>query len=175
MRSYILATVFILLTFQAFAQNEMDTRCMKTIKEFSVDVHFPKFTGLIIVSKDTIRFDSSVVIINDTGPEIKKVFELGLIFPKLIYGASTTNSGRFEFKKNIGADTLRISNVQELQFPNQRPETRCFSFLLWQRGILNPCLYLFELTNERAKSHLPIKDFIQKADVTAFGFCSILI
>ena len=73
MRPYILSTIFIILTFQTFAQNEMDTRCMKRIKEFSLGKHFPKFTGLTALSKDTIKFDSSCIIFHDTDPEIKKM------------------------------------------------------------------------------------------------------
>ena len=178
MRPYILTTIFICLTFQSFSQNEMDTRCMKRIKEFSADVHFPKFTGLTTISKDTIKFDSSCIIIHDTDPEIKKIFELGLLFPDLVYGASTRGD-KFEFKKTFSADTISISNVKELHFPNQKLGARCFSFLLWQRStyprIANPSLYLFELTNEKANLQSSNDEFIQKAKVTAFGFCSILI
>jgi len=174
MRPYILSTIFIILTFQTFAQNEMDTRCMKRIKEFSLGKHFPKFTGLTALSKDTIKFDSSCIIFHDTDPEIKKIFELGLVFPDLIYGASTRGD-KFEFKKTFGADTLSISNVKELHFSNQRADTKCFSFLLWHKMMTNPSLYLFEITNEAANSNTAIKKFIEKAKVTAFGFCSILI
>ncbi len=152
----------------------METGCMKRIKEFSADIHFPKFTEMIIVSKDTIKFDSSFIIIYNTDPEIKKIFELGLVFPDLIYGASTMGD-KFEFKKNFGADTLSIGNLKELHFPNQRQETKCFSFLLWQKMMANPSLYIFELTNDTANSNTTIKTFIEKAKVTAFGFCSILI
>ena len=174
MRPYILLNIFIILTFQAFAQNAMDTRCMKTIKEFSVDIQFPKFAGLTIVSTGTIKFDSSFIIIHDTDPEIKEIFDLGLVFPDLIYGASTMGD-KFEFKRTFGADTLSISNVKELHFPNQRPDTKSFSFLLWQPIMANPSLYLFELTNKTANPKTPIRTFVEKAKITAFGFCSILI
>lgn len=174
MRPYILSTILIMLTFQTFAQNEMDTKCIKRIKEFSVDIHFPKFTGLIVVSKDTIKFDSSCFVIHDTDPEIKRIFELGLVFPDLVYGASI-RGGKFEFKRTFSADTLSIGKVSELHFPNQIPDTKCFRFLLWHNRMANPSLYIFELTNHNANSIRNIKTFIMKAKVTAFGFCSILI
>ena len=174
MRPYILVTIFITLTFQAFSQNEMDARCMKRIKEFSVDINFPKFTELPVVSKDTIKFGSSCIIIYDTDLEIKKLFELGLVFPDLIYGASTRGD-KYEFKATFGTDTLSISNVKELHFPNQRPDTKSFSFLLWRKNMANPSLYLFELTNKTANPKTPIRTFVEKAKITAFGFCSILI
>ena len=147
---------------------------MKRIKEFSADIRFPKFTGLTILSKDTIKFDSSFIIIYDTDPEIKKIFELGLVFPDLIYGASTMGD-KFKFKRTFGADTLSISNVKEVHFQNQRPDTKSFSFLLWQQNMANPSLYLFELMDRTANPKTTIKTFVEKAKITAFGFCSILV
>jgi hypothetical protein len=174
MSANLLLTIFTILTFQTFAQNEMETRCMKTIKEFSVEIHFPKFTGPTIISKDTIKFDSSAIIIHYTDPEIKKIFEIGLVFPDLIYGASTMGD-KYEFKKTFGADTLSISSVTELHFANQRPDTKSFSFLLWQQNMANPRLYLFEMKNKTANTKTTFRDFVEKAKITAFEFCSILI
>jgi hypothetical protein len=147
---------------------------MQRIKEFSVDIRFPKFTGLTSISKDTVKFDSSYIIIHNTDPEIKKIFELGLVFPDLIYGASTMGD-KFEFKKNSFVDTLTISDVTELHFANQKTGTKCFSFLLWRKMMANPSLYVFELTSDIGTSKTTMKTFIEKAKVTAFGFCSILI
>ncbi len=176
MRPHLLLSLFICLTFQAFSQNEMDKSCIKRIKEFSANIHFPKFPGSITVSRDTIKFDSSIIIVQKTDPELYKIFEIGLVFPDLIHGASTRGD-KYEFKRTFNADTLSISNVLELNFPNQRQDTKCFSFLLWQRNkmIANPSLYIFELTNEASNSKATIKAFTEKAKVTAFGFCSILI
>jgi hypothetical protein len=174
MRPYILSIIFIVLTSQTFAQNEIDKRCLKTIKEFSVDIHFPRFTEPTIVSKDTIKFDSSCIIIHYTDPELKKIFELGLVFPDLIYAASTMGD-KFEFKQTFNTDTLSISNVSELHVPSQRADTKCFSFLLWRKKMANPSLYLFELSNKMTNSKTTIKTFIENAKVTAFGFCSIFI
>lgn len=174
MRSYILVNVFIILSFQTIAQNEMDINCMKRIKEFCTGINLPKFTGLIVVAKDTIQFDSCAIIIDNTNSEIRKIFELGLVFPDLIFGASTSGD-KFEFKKHINADTLRISSISELHLSKQKAGTKCFSFLLWQKMRVNPALYIFEITNEAADSKTDMKSFIEKAKVTAFGFCSVLI
>lgn len=174
MRPYIFAILFISLTSQVFSQTEMDTRCMQRIKEFSADIHFPKFIGLTSLSKDTVKFDSSFIIIHNTDPEIKKIFELGLVFPDLIYGASTLGD-KFEFKKTSFVDTLSISDVTELHFANQKADMKCFSFLLWHKMMANPSLYIFELTNDTGGSKKTMKTFIEQAKVTAFGFCSILI
>jgi len=174
MRPYILVIIFVCLSLHTFSQNEMETGCLKRIKEFSADKHFPKFTGLTSVSKDTIKFGSSVIVIRGSKPEVVNVFELGLVFPDLIYGASTMGNS-YENRRTYSADTLSISDVTELHFPIQRPDTKSFSFLLWHRNIANPSLYLFELTSKEANFKTTLNVFIEKAKVTAFGFCSILM
>jgi hypothetical protein len=50
----------------------MDRECIKQIKDFSADIDFPKFTGRITVSKDTIKYNNSIIVIWDTYPEVKK-------------------------------------------------------------------------------------------------------
>ena len=172
-RLYIIVAIPICLTFRSFAQGEMEKACMKRIKDFSKNIDFPKFTGHISISKDTIEFDSSIIIIHDTDPKIRKLFELGLLFPDLIYGASTSGD-KYVIRKSHGTDTLNI-DVSELHFPNQRADTRSFALLLARKELSNPFLYLFELTNETADSKMNLKQFIEKAKVTAFGFCSIIL
>ena len=172
-RPYILVMIFISITIQSISQNEMDSRCMQRIKEFSAGIHFPKFIGLTTISKDTIKFDNSIIVIRSTNPGIIKIFEFGLVYPDLIYGASTMGD-KYEFKKTYSNDTLSISNVSQLQFPNQRPSTKSFSFLLLEKNMANPSLYLFELTNETANPNTTIRTFVENAKISAFGFCSIL-
>ncbi len=176
-KTTLLITIFSSLTLHAFSQNEMEKDCIKIIKEYSATINFPKFSGVPIVFKDTIKFDSSCIVIWNTAPELIKIFESGTVFPDLILGASTRGY-KYAFKKTFRADTLIISDLSELNFPNQKPGSKWFSFLLHQRitnpMILNPSLYLFELTNEKANSQSPVTEFIQKAKVTAFGFCSVL-
>lgn len=174
MRPCVVVIFFLTLTLQTFGQNEMETSCVRRIKEISANIHFPRFTGLISVSKDTIRFDSSAIIVSDTNADLLKVFELGIVFPDLIYGASTMGD-KYEFRKTFNTDLLTISGLSELHFPNQKPNIRCFKFLLWYKMMANPSLYVFELTNDEATSSTPMKTFVEKAKVTAFGFCTILI
>jgi len=162
------------LTLQTFGQNEMETRCVERIKSFSSNINFPKFTGQTSVSNDTIKFDSSCIIVSGINSDLLKIFELGLVFPDLIYGASTRGD-KYEFRKTFTTDTLTISSVSELHFRNQSPGTKSFRLLLWHKMTANPRLYIFELTSSDTNSQTSIKDFLQKAKVTAFGFCSILI
>jgi hypothetical protein len=152
----------------------MDTKCMQRIKDSSAGIEFPKFCGQIIVSKDLIRFDSSFIKIRSTETEIKKIFELGLVFPDVIFGAGTSGD-KFEFKRTFSTDTISITNVTELHFPNPKPNIKSFSFLVWQKRMANPFLYIFELRNDRADSKTTMKTFLKTAKLTAFGFCSILI
>jgi hypothetical protein len=153
---------------------------MKRIKQTSANVHFPKFAGQINVSNDTIKFGKSAIIFWDTDPEIMKIFELGLVFPDLI-NSTFPMYKKYEYHESSVADTIYISNVMELHFLFQKPNRKCFRFLIWDRDWkeryrnLNPALYLFELKNNNIKSMNDLKTFIEKSKVTAFGFCSILI
>ena len=165
--------IFVSVTMQSFSQNEMDSRCMQKIKEFSADIHFPKFIGLTTISKDTIKFDNSIIIIRSTNPEFIKIFEFGVLYPDLIYGASTMGD-KYEFKKTYSNDTLSISNVSQLNLPNQSPFTKSFSFLLWEKNMVNPSQYLFELKDETANPNTSIRTFVKNGKLSAFGFCSIL-
>ena len=105
----------------------MDSMCMKRIKESSADIHFPKFSGRITVCKDTIKFDGSLIILSSTDSEAVEIFELGLVFPDLIYGASAMGN-KYEFKETFTFDTLFISNISQLHFPNQRSQLNLFHF-----------------------------------------------
>jgi hypothetical protein len=89
--------------------------------------------------------------------------------------AASTMGDEFEFKRTFSADRLSISDVSELHFADQKADTKCFSFLLSNKMMANPSLYLFELTNDTCTSKTTMKTFIENAKVTAFGFCSILI
>jgi hypothetical protein len=166
--------VFFTLTVHGFAQNEMETACMKKIDQFSAGIHFQRFTGHIILNEDIVQFDNSIININRIEPGLIRIFELGLVFPALIYEASSTGE-KYESKINFTTDTLYISDLSELHFANQSFDTKSFSFLLWHKDRLNPSLYLFKLTNENVHSKTSTETFIDGAKMTAFGFCSILI
>ena len=174
MKAYIFIALFSNLALQTFAQNDIGTDCFKKIKQYSAKLVFPEFVGLKSISKDTIKFDSSIIIINDTKSDLVKVIERGLIFPDLVFGASTQGD-KFEIKFTPSADTLSISSLKELRLPNLSPNSRVFTFLLWEPKLENPLLYLFELTSENSNSQSSFEAFIKTAKVTAFGFCSILI
>ena len=172
--------ILINLSFHAFSQKDMERKCMKRIKHTSTNVQFPKFAGQISVSKDTIKYGKSAIIIWDTDPEIKKLFELGLVFPDLINSTFPIDD-KFDYHESPDADTLYISNVRELHPFFQNPNRKCFRFFLWERNRnnpfsnLNPALYLFELKSKNYRSKNDLKKFIEKSKVTAFGFCTVLI
>jgi hypothetical protein len=174
MRAYILLTVLLNLGLLTFAQTDMETDCAKTIKLSSEKQIFSKFTGQLSFSEDSIKYDSSLIIIRNTKNELIDIFKQGLLFPNLIYGAST-HGDKFEIIISKNADTLTISDVTELNIPNQNPGSKTFSFLRWQKHFANPSLYIFELTNKNSNSKTPIGTFIKNARITSFGFCSILM
>lgn len=174
MRLSIFVILFISWVPKAFSQKRMETTCMHRIKEFSGDIRFPKFDGAVSTSKDTVKFDRSIITIQHSEPPLKRIFEIGLVFPDLIYGASTLGD-KFEFKKIAVIDTIAISGLSEMKLVNAKGHVKWFSFLIWHKMMANPSLYIFELTNNTATSATTMKAFIENASVTAFGFCSVLI
>jgi len=163
MKTYIILIILVNISFLTFSQNDMERKCMKRIRHTSNNVNFPKFTGQINVSKDTIKFGKSAIIIWDTDPEIMKIFELGLVFPDLINSTFPIHD-KYEYHESSNADTLYISNVKELHFLFQKPNRKYFRFLLWDRKWyypflnLNPDLYLFELKSKNYLSLLSDKN-----------------
>ena len=157
------------------AQSNMELDCVKTIRNNSKDIQFPKFNGKITVQKDTIHFDNSVIALNHSSPDAIFIFKQGLLFPALIVAASTGGDGKFEMSTLPYIGLLSISSFEELKLTDTIPTIKTYSFLLWRRGFANPSLYLFQLTNETSNSKTNIDEFIKNARLSAFGFCSILI
>ena len=83
----------------------------------------------------------------------KLIFEKGLLYPDI-----------------LGVDTLDICCLKELTFLSNSPKIKRFRFLLWETIgdtiIMNPNVYLFELTNEKANIATGWEIFIENAKLT---------
>jgi hypothetical protein len=158
MRVYIIIQLLLTSTLLTFAQDK--AKCMKEIKrQFKTD-SITKYMGRIDISKNTFKYSNGVIIVENTSPEMLLIFSKGLISPGH-FGTSSIS------------DTVSISYVEEIK-RQQKKNKKQFSFLLYRKGIMNPSLFLFELNNDSANKKSFIQ-FIEKARLSAFGFCSILI
>ncbi len=175
MRQIIILIIFLGFNSLLNAQSAMERDCEKRIRSNSRDILFPKFNGLITVQKDSIHFDNSVIVLQNSNPAAIAIFKQGLLFPALIDAARTGPDGKFEMSSLPYIGSMSLSSFKELRISDTTQTVKTFSFLLWRPGFANPSLYLFQLTNESSNSKTNIDEFIKKARLTAFGFCSILI
>ena len=92
----------------------------------------------------------------------KLIFEKGLLYPEI-----------------MGTDTMNICCIKELTFLSNSPKIKRFRFLLWEKigntYIVNPVVYLFELTNEKANIATSWENFIENAKLTfiKYGWATV--
>jgi hypothetical protein len=175
MRSLIILIALLVSNILIFGQTEIESTCIKTIRENSKNIVFPKINGLVNIKSDTIQYEYSLVLLRHSSPETFMIFKKGILFPALILGASTDRKGKFQMSAIPFIGKLSISSFHELTITGQPPATKTFSFLLWQQNLTNPMLYILQLTNDKASSTTDGIEFIDGSRLTAFGFCSIII
>jgi len=158
MRVYIILQLLLTHTLISFAQDK--AKCMTDLKQQFKLNQIPKYTDRIDISKDTFNYSNGVILVENSAPEMLLIFAKGLISPG-------------HFGTTSIADTVRISNVERIK-RQQKKNNKQFSFLLYRKGIMNPSLFLFELNN-KTPNKKSLTQFIEKAKLSAFGFCSILI
>lgn len=153
----------------------MEVDCLQKIREHSKGVVFPMGKEVPVVKGDTIRYDRSLIIVQQCSEDVRLIFRKGLLFPGFILGARTDGSGSFSVSTIGFIGKLSIGSFKQLPTDVSTPANRVYSLLLWREGYANPSLYLLQLTNETARANTDAAGFINGARVTAFGFCSILI
>jgi len=147
---------------------------------------FERYKGTImLVNETTFRFDESIIIAHFIENEYRAIFEKGIIFPAIFAGY---NDGRFlelpqdpdparskpfySFSRN---DSLYVGIMENLTFLNLSGKIKRFKLYLSRPGLLNPSMYVFELTNDTASKTTDLDSFINGARLTFFRFVSILI
>jgi len=82
--------------------------------------------------------------------------------------ADSLTDGQSVFKNPFKTDTIYISNIEEIKISELSPKVKRFKLWLQWRGIANPFVYLFELTNEDATKQTDMENFIKGAELTFF-------
>lgn len=115
--------------------------------------------------------------IYDINESLKIIFSKGILYPQLISGFSTeprksdkeldslTNSELYFYELSRG-DNLIITDLEEMKFLSNSPKIKRFRFWLNNPNSVNPQVYLFELTNEKASKETDLKDFIENSKLT---------
>jgi hypothetical protein len=141
---------------------------------------FEKFSGqIIITNRDTYRYGDKVLNVYNTSAELRSIFEKGIFYPEIITGNTKsetkskqqlgTMTANEKFFYNLSrADSLTITDFEELKFLSKTPQQKRFRFWLFRKGFANPITYFIELTNENATSATGIATFINGSTLTFF-------
>ena len=115
---------------------------------------YSKFDGEVKTTDSEIQFgEIQCVIYSDSKPEYKLIFEKGLLYPEI-----------------LGRDTMKICCLEELTFLSDNPKIKRFRFWMSEKignkYLMNPSVYLFELSNEKANQKTDWAIFIENAKLT---------
>jgi len=147
---------------------------------------FERYKGtIILINETTFRYDESIIIAHFIEKEYRAIFEKGILYPAIFGGY---NDGRilelpqvpdsvrskpfYSFSRN---DSLYVGIMESLMFLNPSDKIKRFKLYLSRPGVMNPSMYVFELTNDTANKTTDLVSFINGARLTFFKFVSILI
>ena len=147
---------------------------------------FELYKGAIkILTETTFDYDKSFISANFVEKEYKILFEKGIFYPAIFAGY---NDGRIleppqlsdSIKKGsiynfFRTDSLFVGILEDLEFLNLSPKIKRFKLYLSRSGLMNPSMYIFELTNEKATRKTSLLSFVTDAKLTFLKFVSILI
>ncbi len=119
---------------------------------------YDSYTEKIVVKGNSFTFNDKVLELVEGSPEMKAFLGRGILYPEL-----------FDVEFGINKmDTLKISGLEEMKSLSKQPTSKRFKFSTSKKGLLNPTVYLIEVTNEQATSKTNIKDFIAGCSLTFF-------
>ena len=181
-----LALLFFVSSPRSYAQNEQELRWGKKIfAENSGKQFFNRYEGKVIVlTKQVYKYDEKIIEVLDTDSSWLPIFEAGILTPNIIAGNSAIKSkseldslpiSERYFYNTIRSDSVKVSNLEQLNYPQQSSKVKRFRILFWRSNEMNPSLYFFELSNEKATIETDIRTFILGSKLTVFEFGSVLI
>jgi len=178
---HIFLCIFILITFSLFAQ--VNRRSLIGYKRFN--------RKITLIDKNTIQFGSNTLFVINTNDALKDLFIKGIIYPEIFNETQNKkaesnaieprDSAVVVIKDSIfmsclfSMDSLIISDFEQIEEYDQRPNVRTFSFLLFRKRFANPISYKVELINNEANKQTDILTFIKNAYILKLIAGSILI
>jgi hypothetical protein len=192
---FVILIIFCTSYFSIFAQNFAtqgeweEYRARKIFSEIHPRQKFERFKGkLLILDEDGVQYDDIDVRLEGGNATVNSIFKQGIIYPSILPSPkpfrgyknvpdSLPSSARHTllFPLSHKLDTLIVTNILELKFPDSPPSIKRFSFWLFQTGFANPTEYFFELTNEKANANTDMQTFIDGSTLTLFVYGSVII
>ncbi len=117
---------------------------------------FQKYSGNITIKERTdltsVQFDSLTVNVRKDASKYNPLFTSGLLSAQML---------------NVSIkDTNTICCFEELKYLKYPSTKKRFKFLVFERNMFNPCVYLLELTNENANEKTDLVTFINGSKLT---------
>lgn len=160
----------------------------------SLNVIHDTFKGKISrLDSNTYKFDDKTLFVINTRRELFRIFDLGILYPDIInVNRNNVNSqtdtcdldsavivvdynGNKTFNSIFGSDSLKISNLRELNSKQSTFKIKKFSFILFRNGFENPTEYYVELINDKANENMDLEVFLNGARLKNIEKGSILI
>lgn len=130
-----------------------DYNAYKFFKENYKIQEFEKYKGVIKDMKDSISYNNKIINVNGND-DVKSIFTKGILYPEILCNDTLLGGIRM------------VTNILELKSLNPSGNSRRFSLWLYRKRMINPSVYLFELTNKNAKAETNMKEFIGGAKLT---------
>ncbi|MBE9584075.1 hypothetical protein IM792_06425 [Mucilaginibacter sp. JRF] len=161
---YILSLFFCFLSLNGFSQNQLndtdtpefknqgeqeDYWAQKFFQKEYKELKYKAFAGNITHIDNVFIFGRDSIIVSDSDEKMNLIFSKGLLYPEIIFG-------------------YHVSDIEELDFIKTSPKKRRFRFLLYTKGMHNPTVCFFELSNPKANGNMDMRDFIQNSTLTFF-------
>jgi hypothetical protein len=124
---------------------------------------YPLFEGHITrMSQGMYRFGSLSMWIDSLSDGMTALLPRGVLYPSLLAPRSAD-------------DSLYMANLTELENLSPSPQVRRFSCWIFSKRSTNPSWFAFELTNNKATTHMDMATFIQGARLTFLYRMGMLI
>jgi hypothetical protein len=164
MRTIVLIFTFFAFSVSGIAQNNIqaEKRTFKNqgeqenywaenfFKEKYISQNYPRFNGKVCeIDKNTFKYDTEILVIDNLDLKWKSIFLKGILYPQI-----------------IGTNISFIGNFEELEFLRVSPKIRRFRFWLYTKMMMNPTVYLLEITNDHATEETGIEFFIENGKLT---------
>jgi len=119
-------------------------------KEKYVLQTYSRFSGNISeIDKNTFKYDDQILVLENIDVKLKSIFSKGILYPQI-----------------IGNNISFIGSFEELKFLKVSPKVKRFRFWLYTKKMMNPTVYLLEITNEQATEKTGIESFIENGKLT---------
>jgi len=127
---------------------------------------FALYDGPVVARGDTFYYAHGTFTVIGISRELRQIFSRGLLDPSLVNSFEMFRSGDTLMVRQT--DTAVLSNLEELPELSPSVRQRRFRFWLHRRGLANPQVCFFELTNEAADAQTDLAAFILHARLTFY-------